>query len=81
MGADLAFGVDLEIFWAAALGFDAAVFFALTFFTLAGLVALGLAVGFAAFLGLALIGLALDTGLAVFFAADFLTEVLEGIGS
>lgn len=71
----------LETFAAAAFGVEAADFLEATFFTSAGLDALGLAVGFAAFLGLALIGLALDAGFAVGFAADFLAEVLEGIGS
>ncbi len=78
MAAGFATGLatGLETFAAAAFGVEAA-----DFFTSAGLDAFGLAVGFAAFLGLVLIGLALDAGFAVGFAADFLAEVLEGIGS
>ena len=79
LGAVLATG--LEVFEAGAFGAGAAGFFAATFFTSAGLDALGLAIGLATFLGLGLIGLAFDTGLAVGLAADFLAEVLEGICS
>ena len=74
-------GLAAFVCFAVAFGAGVAGFLTAAFFTEAVLVAFGLAVGFAAFFGLALIGLALDTGFAVFFAADFFAEFLEGISS
>ncbi len=73
------FGLPVFVFFAAALGAGATGFLGASFFTGAGLAAFGLELGLAAGLGVALIGLDFDAGLAVDFTADFLADFLEGI--
>jgi hypothetical protein len=51
------------------------------FFATAGLDALALGIDFAAAFELDLVGAAFETGLAVFFAAEFLAEDLDGMVS
>ena len=75
------FGLAAFVFFAAALGAEATGFLRAGFFSGAGLAACGLELGLAAGLGVALIGLDFDAGLAVDFAADFLADFLEGISS
>jgi hypothetical protein len=73
------FGLAAFVFFAATLGAGATGFLEATFFNGVGLAAFGLVVALAACLGVALIGLDFDAGLAVDFAADFLADFLEGI--